>query len=48
MDQLSDFKTQARASEGRREALQWLGRQLQWERRLAELRPGAEAARKAA
>jgi len=48
MDQLSDFQQQSRASEGRREALKWLGRQLQWERRLAELRPGAVATRKAA
>jgi len=48
MDQLSYLHDQARATDGKREALQWLGRQLKWERRLAELRPGAEAAQKAA
>jgi hypothetical protein len=48
MEQLTHLRSQGRASEGRREALQWLGRQLQWERRLAELRPGTDAARKAA
>ena len=45
MDQLSYLHKQA---DGRREALTWLGRQLRWEQRLAELRPGAEAAQKAA
>ena len=30
-------------SEGRREALKWLPRRLQWEHRLGELRPGAAA-----
>jgi hypothetical protein len=40
MDQLTDFDGKARAGEGQREALQWLARRLQWERRLGELRPG--------
>jgi hypothetical protein len=48
MDQLSYLHNQSRVAEGRREALQWLGRQLRWEQRLAELRPGAVAAQKAA
>jgi hypothetical protein len=48
MDQLSYFDQQARAAEGRREALKWLARRLQWERRLSELRPGAPAAQQAA
>ena len=47
MDKVSYFDQQARAAEGRREALRWLARRLQWERRLGELRPG-EAASKAA
>jgi hypothetical protein len=49
MDKLSYFDQQARAADGRREALRWLAQRLQWERRLGELRPGgATAARKAA
>ena len=48
MDKLSYFDQQARAAEGRREALRWLSRRLQWERRLSELRPGATPAKKAA
>ena len=48
MDQLSYLPNQSPSREGKREALKWLGRQLQWERRLAELRPGTEAAQKAA
>jgi hypothetical protein len=48
MEQVSYFDQQARAAEGRREALKWLARRLQWERRLSELRPGAAAAQKAA
>jgi hypothetical protein len=48
MDKLSYFDQQARAAEGRREALRWLSRRLQWERRLGELRPGATPAQKAA
>jgi hypothetical protein len=48
MDQLHDLQTQARVAEGRRAALKWLGRRLQWERRLAELRPGDLGGRKAA
>ena len=48
MDKLSYFDQQARAAEGRREALRWLAQRLQWERRLGELRPGATSARKAA
>jgi hypothetical protein len=48
MDQVSFFDQQARAAEGRREALKWLARRLKWEHRLAELRPGAESAKQAA
>ena len=48
MDKLSYFDQKARAAEGRREALRWLSRRLQWERRLTELRPGAMSAKKAA
>jgi hypothetical protein len=48
MEQVSYFDQQARAAEGRREALKWLARRLQWERRLSELRPGATAAKQAA
>ena len=48
MDKLSYFDQQARAAEGRREALRWLARRLNWERRLGELRPGAAAAKQAA
>lgn len=48
MDKSHDLHTQARVVEGRREALKWLARRLQWERRLAELRPGDLAGRKAA
>ena len=43
----SYFHSQARAAEGRREALKWLGRRLQWERRLGELRPDAPTAESA-
>ena len=38
----SYFHKLARESEGRREALRWLAGQLRWERRLSELRHGAE------
>ena len=48
MDKLSYLDQQTRAAEGRREALRWLARRLQWEHRLAELRPGAHAVRQAA
>jgi hypothetical protein len=50
MDKSSYFDQQARAAEGRREALRWLAGRLNWERRLCELRPHAEpeAAAKAA
>jgi hypothetical protein len=48
MENLHSFEQQARAAEGRREALQWLARRLQWERRLGELRPGAATAKQAA
>ncbi|MGO9876909.1 MAG: hypothetical protein ACLPVY_24300 [Acidimicrobiia bacterium] len=48
MDQVSFFDQHARAAEGRREALRWLARRLQWERRLGELRPGATTAKQAA
>ncbi len=48
MDQLSYLHNQARAAEGKREALNWLSRQLRWEQRLAELRPGVLAVQKAA
>ncbi len=40
MDNMSYFEQQARANEGRREALKWLSRRLKWEERLGELRPG--------
>jgi len=39
MDKVSFFDHQARAAEGRREALSWLSRRLKWEHRLGELRP---------
>jgi hypothetical protein len=39
MDKVSYFDHQARAAEGRREALKWLARRLKWEHRLGELRP---------
>ena len=39
MTQTSIFDQQARAAEGRREALTWLARRLKWEHRLGELRP---------
>ena len=39
MTQTSIFDQQARAAEGRREALRWLARRLNWEHRLGELRP---------
>ncbi|HTD50439.1 MAG TPA: hypothetical protein VK771_07565 [Acidimicrobiia bacterium] len=45
---MSYFDQQARAAEGRREALKWLARRLQWERRLRELRPDATTAKQAA
>jgi hypothetical protein len=48
MDKLSYFDHQARAAEGRREALRWLAGQLKWERRLGELRPEASETRQAA
>ena len=48
MDQSSIFHHQARAAEGRREALRWLAGRLRWERRLSELRPGAGTAVKRA
>jgi len=49
MDKLSYLNSeQAQAAEGRREALQWLARQLQWEHRLGDLRPGAAEAKQAA
>lgn len=51
MAQSTIFDQQARAAEGRREALRWLARRLNWERRLGELRPGgnhASPARQAA
>ena len=35
-------------SEGRREALKWLARALQWEHRLGELRPGTAVQKQAA
>lgn len=41
MTQSSIFDQQARAAEGRREALRWLARRLSWEHRLGELRPDA-------
>jgi hypothetical protein len=48
MKNLSYFDQQARAAEGRREALRWLARRLQWEHRLGELRPGASEVKQAA
>jgi hypothetical protein len=49
MNHSSIFDQQARAAEGRREALRWLARRLQWEQRLGELRPhGAAEAKRAA
>ena len=49
MDKVSYFDQQARAAEGRREALKWLSRRLKWEHRLGELRPHeATEAQKAA
>ena len=47
----SYFHHQAQMAEGRREALKWLARRLQWERRLGELRhdvPAGESAKRAA
>ena len=40
MDETSFFHQQSPAADGRREALRWLARRLNWERRLGELRPG--------
>ena len=49
MDKLSYLhRDEAHSAEDRREALQWLARQLRWEQRLGELRPGAVAAKQAA
>ena len=49
MDKLGYLnREQAQAADGRREALKWLARQLQWEHRLDVLRPGAVEARQAA
>ena len=39
MDQTSIFHQQAQAADARREALTWLARRLNWERRLGQLRP---------
>ena len=39
MTQTSIFEQQARAAEGRREALRWLAGRLKWEHRLGQLRP---------
>ena len=47
MDKLH-FQEKAQAAEARREALQWLARRLQWERRLVELRPVSASTKKAA
>jgi hypothetical protein len=44
MDQTS-ISHQAQAADGRREALRWLARRLNWERRLGELRPEGQPAR---
>ena len=49
MDKLSYFDQQARAAEGRLEALRWLSRRLNWEHRLGELlRPHDETSAKKA
>lgn len=45
MDQTSIFHQQVPAAETRREALRWLARRLNWERRLGELRPEVEQTR---
>lgn len=39
MTQTTIFDQKRQAADGRREALAWLARRLNWERRLAELRP---------
>ena len=48
MDQLTDLDRKTSQADGQREALRWLARRLQWERRLGELRPDANSDRKAA
>ena len=48
MNNVSYFDQQARAAEGRREALRWLAGRLKWERRLVELRPEERTAKQAA
>ena len=44
MTQTSTFDQKRQAADGRREALTWLARRLNWERRLGQLRPDAEDA----
>jgi hypothetical protein len=44
MTQTSIFEQQARAAEGRREALRWLAGRLKWEHRLGQLRPSTGTA----
>jgi hypothetical protein len=39
MTQTTIFDQKRQAADGRREALAWLARRLNWERRLGELRP---------
>ena len=49
MNQTSNITHQRQAADGRREALAWLARRLDWERRLGQLRPSdAEAAESSA
>ena len=49
MDKLSYLhRDEAHPAEDRREALQWLARQLRWEQRLGQLRPGGSVAKQAA
>ena len=39
MNQTRNVNNQRQAADGRREALTWLARRLDWERRLGQLRP---------
>jgi hypothetical protein len=39
MNQTSTFDQKRKDADGRREALAWLARRLNWERRLGQLRP---------
>ena len=49
MNQTRNVNNQRQAADGRREALAWLARRLDWERRLGQLRPSdAEVAENSA